>query len=682
MLSKFQDILRQNKARIILLFVIIIPILITLQTFTPTTEQSQVMASKVLVQNEIKKLPQLPKDKTIKLIYTGPAQVKELIEQRYNTQLKAKTNQDFTLTATIQQKPLTSTLSLTLSPHPDSQTKPTFTHQASQTHAQWTSLLPPVLAVTFAIIFRKLILSLILSVWLGAALHTHFNPLKATHKVAVDYIYPTISDPFNLYILGFTVSLVGMVHIILRMGGMAGILLKLSKVARSRKAVQLSTALMGGALFFDDYANTVVVGSTMQPVSDQHRISRAKLAYIVDSTSAPIAGLALISTWIGYEVGLFDDLANQLAMNTSGYAIFLNILPLRFYCIFTLFFVIANILTSREFGPMYAAETHAIQTGELLPEEPTLLTKNTEDHLPKEGLPPRWYNAVIPICTVLIATLIGMYYSGWRSAHQEQLPHVLSLATHTHLLQDALSDVLSIQTWRAVFSDADNAKVLFFSALTGSVIAMTLALTQRLLSLKETLVTWLKAIPSMATAMTVLVLAWSIKSVCQDLHTGLYLVTLLADVTSLMMLPLITFLMAAMMAFSTGTSWGTMGILLPTMIPLAHFMIQTGSHDMQHPEAVLMLCFAAVLDGAIFGDHCSPISDTTVMSSIATNSDHVEHVRTQAPYALCTMLIAATLGYLGIPLGLPSHLVLPIGFAVIMIVLFTLGKRIDHHSRG
>jgi Na+/H+ antiporter NhaC len=235
----------------------------------------------------------------------------------------------------------------------------------------------------------------------------------------------------------------------------------------------------------------------------------------------------------------------------------------------------------------------------------------------------------------------------------------------------AISDLLEWSAWRDAFSNADNAKVLFWAAFIGSVVAIVMAVGQGLLSVGEALSSWLKAIPAMWLAVAILVLAWSIQGVCSDLGTGIYLVGAVHDLISPAVLPVLTFLLASVIAFATGTSWGTMGILLPAIIPLAFFM--TGGVD---DNLILMLCFGAVLDGAIFGDHCSPISDTTVMSSIATSVDHIDHVRTQFPYAATVMLVAAGAGYVGVAVGLPivaAHLV---GVATLAGVLFVVGKKV------
>lgn len=548
---------------------------------------------------------------------------------------------------------------------------------------RWWSALPPLIAVLMAICFRSLLTALFSAILLGSALQTGFLPHSAMWMAIRTYLIGTTFDTFNLYIIAFTISLVGSVHIVLKMGGLAGLLERFKGLASSRRSTQAATGLMGLAVFFDDYANTIVIGSTMRPLTDHLKISREKLAYLVDSTSAPVAGLAIISTWIGYEVGLFTELSNQLGLGRSGYDIFFDILPLRFYCILTLTFVFIVGLSGRDFGPMLKAERRAFHEGLVSRPGARPLTNVAAERLePAAETPKRWYNAVIPVGVMLGATLLGMYWSGWSGAGPgpTSIPGMGAVWAGESSLGDVLSGwgaaasgLGSWQTWRDAFSGADNAKVLFAGAVLASVAAFVLAVGQRLLSPREAAVAWGRAVPGMWMAVAILMHAWSIRAVCDDLGTSIYLVGAVQDIIAPQLLPIITFLIAAAIAFATGTSWGTMGLLLPAMIPLAFQL----THGMPGGEMIVLLCFGAVLDGAIFGDHCSPISDTTVMSSIASSCDHVDHVRTQMPYAFVTMFAAGLLGYIGVAYGLPAWLALFSGVGALVAFMFAVGKRVE-----
>jgi Na+/H+ antiporter NhaC len=550
----------------------------------------------------------------------------------------------------------------------------------------WVAILPPLLAVLLALFFRRIVVALLGAVWLGAALQTGFDPLAATWMTTRDYLWGAIADSFSLYIIGFTFALVGMVHVIIRMGGVAGLLEAFSWLAHSARSTRVATSLMGLALFFDDYANTIVVGSTMRPLTDRQKISREKLAYLVDSTSAPIAGLAVISTWIGYEVGLFDELSRQLQMGLSGYEIFFQILPLRFYCILTLVFVFLIAISGRDFGPMLDSEIRARTTGEVHPPDATPLSSaGGGDAEPKAGIPHRWYNAVVPVACVVVGTLLGLYWSGWRGPDGTAIPGLgqlvvgeASLGTFVSTWGLAAGDLIDWTVWREALSNAANARVLFWGSLFGSLVAVGLAVGQRLLGVVEALTAWARAIPMMRLAVAILVLAWAIQGVCSDLGTSIYLVGSVQHLVTPAILPLLTFLLAAVVAFATGTSWGTMGILLPAMIPMAFHM----TSGMPDGQLVLLMCFGAVLDGAIFGDHCSPISDTTVMSSIASSVDHIEHVRTQFPYALTSMATSVVFGYVGVAFGLPIWAAFGLGAIALAGVLVLVGREPSAEARS
>lgn len=532
--------------------------------------------------------------------------------------------------------------------------------------ASWLSLLPPLVALVVALSARSILVALLLAVLVGAAV-LRGNPLVALLAeakglvgallgwIGVDaievegYLGGVIADTFNLQILGFTFALVGLVAVVGRMGGTRGLVLALSRLARGPRSAQAVTSLMGTAIFFDDYANTVVVGTTARSLTDDHKISREKLAYIVDSTSAPVAGVAIISTWIGYEVGLFDDLLGVLSsvpgLPGSGYELFFEILPLRFYCLFALALVYLNAWTGRDIGPMYRAEYRTRHGGPLTAGGDATPSMSA---LEKPGVPPRALNAIIPIGGVLATIFSWILVVGTAA-----LPAF---------------DPLALSDWKAVFDVAadDIAFILLGSALVGSVIAFVLALGQRLLTPKEAVVSYFHGVRTLAEAAAILVLAWAIKAVCDDLGTGTAMVALVGDALPAVLLPLVVFVLSGAVAFSTGTSWGTMALVLPVAAPLAA--------QLSGDSFVVLMCLGAVLDGAIWGDHCSPISDTTVLSSTASGCPHLDHVKTQLPYAMLSMLAAGLCGYLGMMVGLPLPVAYLAGVALMVGGLYLFGR--------
>jgi len=497
-----------------------------------------------------------------------------------------------------------------------------------------TSLLPPLLGILFALIFRQVLLALFTAVVLGALLATEGALGAAALKTVDDYAFRVVADEWNLYIFGFTILLVGMVHIAIRMGGMRGIVDALSRIARSRRSAQAAAGAMGCAVFFDDYANTVVVGSSVRTLTDQHRISREKLAYIVDSTAAPIAGLAVISTWIGFEITLFNEQVDNLAgVANTGYELFFQILPYRFYCIFALALVFLVALTGRDYGPMLRAERRALHRGLLRRTETEHVeavkeARSRRETTMKPGAPPRWYNGVIPIVIVIIGAFAGAILSG-----------VGRLDASTPGWSEDLGLFATVREAFIAAGD-DTMTVLFWASAGGAVVAFALATAQRILTPAESGRAFFDGMWMIAPVIAILILAIALRKVTDDLGTPIFLVALVGDVP-LWVLPITVFGLAAVTAFATGTSWGTMGILIPVALPLVAALAdgQPGG------ELVILLAAAAVLDGAIFGDHGSLISDTTIMSSLASGCDHVDHVRTQLPYAMLAMIVAGSLGY-------------------------------------
>lgn len=532
--------------------------------------------------------------------------------------------------------------------------------------AAW-SLFPPVVAILVAIVSGRLILGLSLAILAGGFLASVGEPLSlwpmiALQKSLVDYVWMPLSSAFQLYILAFTAGLIGMVRVTTLSGGNRGIANALARRAEGARATRLAAFFMGLAIFFDDYANSIVVGSTLRPIADRFRVSREKLAYIVDSTAAPIAGVAIISTWIGYEVSLFQDLMADLKTGLSGYQLFFAALPLRFYCLLTLVFVLLSAYLRRDYGPMLKAERRAQTTGQVIRPGAAPMTGRARDEIgPATGVRPVWWAAVMPVLLVIAAVIGGMAFDTWD--HED----VMAARRDQGLVSSAF--------WSACFSNANTPQVLFVAAMLGSVIAIAIAITRRhgetgrrVISLADAVATWARGIAGVWYAIVILILAWAIKEVCADAGTSTYLTAALSPLVSPILLPLLIFLLAALVAFSIGTSWTTMAILIPTVVPLAHAL---------GGLPLTILAAAAVLDGAIFGDHCSPISDTTVMASIASSCDHMDHVKTQLPYALTTMSVAGTLGYLGSAMIYPGWIGLGLGLIAIPTILLAIGKNPD-----
>jgi len=512
-----------------------------------------------------------------------------------------------------------------------------------------SALLPPFAAIACVVLTRRLLSSLALGVVAGALLH--HGAILALPRGLRDYAWNNLFDSAHLYIIGFTLALLGMVQVTSRAGGAAGIVGSVARWVRSARSTAVGTFVLGLLIFFDDYANCMLVGPTMKPLADRFRMSREKLAYLVDSTAAPVAGLVPISTWVGYETGLLDDAARALGLGQRGYALLISALPFRFYCLLTLVFVLATAVMGRDFGPMLHAERRARVHGKLVADDAKPLAEAHATSPAVDDVPPRWINAVLPVAVVTFGTLFGLIADGGGGAALRASP----------------LKVLSLSFWRETLGASENnVQVLFWAAVAGAATAVLLPWVQRSLSLSEGARAFARGVKTGLYAVLVLLLAWALAAVCKDLGTGPVLVAAAGKSMPVVLVPCVTFLIAAAVAFSTGTSWGTMAILIPTAVPVAH---AAGS------ELILLLTITSVLDGAIFGDHCSPISDTTLMSSIAAGSDHLHHVATQLPYAVAVMLAAVLGGYLPTALGLSPLVSVALAAAALVVILRLVGRR-------
>jgi Na+/H+ antiporter NhaC len=535
----------------------------------------------------------------------------------------------------------------------------------------WVSLLPPILAIVLALVFREVVVSLFAGVWLGCVFLTGWNPFGALLMTVDEFIAPAIANADHAAIIVFSLLLGGMVGVMARMGGTKAIVDTVAPLATSARRGQLATWLAGLAIFFDDYANTLLVGNTMRPLTDRLKISREKLAYIVDSTAAPVAAIVFVSTWVGYEISLIGDgfrlaaeqqvgnadLAAQLS-EASPFAVFLASIPYLFYPIIAIFAVAAVAVTRRDFGPMRAAEQRAASGGGLY-REGAQLAADMESELGAvpDGTPLRWWNGALPVAVVVVTVLVGLWATGIEG------------------VADSTAMPLGVLV-REVLNNADPFGTLLWGSLLGCTTAIVLATSERILSLTEAVKAMAGGMRSMLLAMIILTLAWSLGAVTTEISTALYLSDILEGDLSLNMLPVVVFIVAALMAFATGTSWGVMAILIPLLVPLAVSL--GGNLDGGAATGALLGSIASVLAGAIFGDHCSPISDTTVLSSMASGCDHVDHVRTQLPYALLVAVIAIVV-MLVLNLALGSRAwgavaLLVVGCAAVLAFLLVVGK--------
>lgn len=514
----------------------------------------------------------------------------------------------------------------------------------------WVTLLPPLIAIVLALISRQVTLSLFCGVWVGALLVHGFNPLTAFLRGVDTYVVGALADSDHACIVVFSLALAGMVGVITATGGVRGIVELVSSRATSARGGQVATALMGVLIFFDDYANALIVGNTMRPLTDRLRISREKLSFLVDSTAAPVATIGIVSTWTAYQLGLIrEELPAAGLGGENAYIFFLLSIPFSFYSILMLFLVFVCAASGRDFGPMRRAEERSLTTGAVIRHDAQPLVSDEISGIEESGdSHASWIDAVAPIACVVVFTLLGLYSTG---------------------LEGARSAGIAAPSLREVLGHGDSFRALLWAAAGASVVAGALAIRKGW-PFAKVVDRWLRGAKSLILAIVILLLAWSISAVCKELHTGDYILSITRDVLTVQHTPALAFVTAGVIAFATGTSYGTMGILIPVLLPLAgQLSLQAGLDE----ASVRQLCqatVAGILGGAVFGDHCSPISDTTVLSSMASGADHVDHVHTQFPYALLVALVCVPC-FLAVGYGWSTVLVLPAG-AVALAVIFRL----------
>lgn len=547
----------------------------------------------------------------------------------------------------------------------------------------WLSIIPPLLAIAMALLFREVITALFTGIFIGGAIiHVYLDGIMGIPAgllaVLDTYILDAAADSDHIAVILFSMLIGAIVAVISRNGGMKGVVDRVARIARNARSGQLATWFLGIAIFFDDYANTLVVGNTMRPVTDRLRISREKLSYIVDSTAAPISAIAFITTWIGAELGYIQDgidkiVANQgsLPGDPSPYGIFINSLEYSFYPIMTLIFMFMLIWKRRDFGPMFKAEVRARKTGQV--SNPSIQegmdkekSQELDDLEPVRGAKANPWNAILPILVVIGGTMVGLWITGTGALAESFAGDAAAKAEYESLnFGGKLSKIIGA---------SDSYQALLWSSLLGLFTAITLTLAQRIMNLETAISTAIGGFKTMLATMIILILAWSLATVTDDLHTADFITQILGNSVSPFLIPALTFVLAAAVSFSTGSSWGTMAILYPLLIPACYDVSLAYGLSPEETMPILYNTVACVLAGSVLGDHCSPISDTTILSSLASSCNHIDHVRTQLPYALTVGGVAILVGTIPGAYGVPFYVTLPIGLGILYGVIHFVGK--------
>ena len=492
------------------------------------------------------------------------------------------------------------------------------------------SLIPPIIAIALALITKEVYSSLFLGILVGGLLYSSFAFEATILHVFNDGIVASVTDSYNMGILIFLIILGSMVCLMNKAGGSAAFGRWAKDHIKSRVGAQLASVLLGVLIFIDDYFNCLTVGSVMQPITDKHNISRAKLAYIIDATAAPVCIIAPISSWAAAVAGFAED--------GQGFNLFLRAIPYNYYALLTIVMMVGMILMKAEFGPMAKYEKNAIEKGDLFSGSNPYA--GAEDDAPEDK--GRVLDLVLPVVVLIICCVIGMIYSG---------------------------GFFDGEGFITAFSNSDASVGLMLGSAFALVFTLVYYLIRRSMSFKEMMGCIPEGFKAMVPAIMILTFAWSLKNMTDSLGAKFFVRDFVRSSASglQMILPLIVFAIGCLLAFATGTSWGTFGILIP---------IVQNVFSMDNPMAIV--CISACMAGAVCGDHCSPISDTTIMASAGAQCDHVNHVSTQLPYAItCAVVSGVTYLIAGIlvSMGAPGLLGLPIGIVLMIGALFVIRSK-------
>ncbi|MDO4616118.1 MAG: Na+/H+ antiporter NhaC family protein [Lachnospiraceae bacterium] len=494
-------------------------------------------------------------------------------------------------------------------------------------YATWLSLLAPIVAIVLALITKEVYSSLVIGILVGGVLYAGGNFEGVLNHVLFDGFVANLSDSYNMGILIFLVLLGAMVALMNKAGGSAAFGRWATAHIKSRIGAQLATVALGVLIFIDDYFNCLTVGSVMRPVTDGHNISRAKLAYLIDATAAPVCIIAPISSWAAAVAGFANAAGAE-----NGIALFVQAIPYNFYAILTIIMMIFLAVTGVDYGPMAEHEKNAVEKNDLF----TSGTKPavTEMEVNEKG---RVLDLVFPIVVLIVACVIGMIYSG---------------------------GFFEGESFVTAFSNSDASVGLVLGSFVAIIVTMVYLQIRKVMPFKEMMSCLPEGFQAMVPAILILSCAWTLKAMTDSLGAKIFVSQLVEGSAAglQMLLPAIIFLIAIGLSFATGTSWGTFGILIPIVLSV-----------FQPGEAITIVAVSACMAGAVCGDHCSPISDTTIMASAGAQCDHVNHVSTQLPYALTVAGVSAVCYLIA---GAVSNwvIVLPIGIVLMLGTLIVIKK--------
>ncbi len=518
----------------------------------------------------------------------------------------------------------------------------------------WWAIVPPLVAIILSFVTKRVLISLFIGVLSGALIITGFQgDILSAIPMTLRTLVEQVADGWNARLLIFNLLMGSGIALIWRMNGSKALTDWARNKIKTRRGVSIGTWLLGVIVFFNDYCNAAIVGNAFRDISSEHKISSEKLSFVLDATAAPVATF-FISDWIAFQIGMLGkglEAAKIGPDQMTPFVAYLHSIPLNMYCILMVLFVGLVAYTQRDFGKMYKAEKRAVETGKIIRDGGKSMM-NVEYDLgePSAEAKPRLINFFLPIIVLVVVTLLGFYITGVNG------------------LENGITETSLFKQIVQVLENADASVALLWGAFAMTFSGLFLGLTVGKMKLGEVMDSIVDGMKLMLLACVILVLAWSMGSITGTMNLADVIVTTFAGTLPFAVVPVIIFIIGMGVSFATGTSWGTMTILTPIAIPLAYRM--TGD-----PATAAMMA-GVVFSGAIFGDHCSPISDTTVLASIFSGADHIDHTLTQIPYALTVAGVAAvTFIFFGITRINPVYLV-PIAMLALYGVLRIFGKKV------
>jgi len=496
------------------------------------------------------------------------------------------------------------------------------------------TILPPLIAIVLCFLTKRVLVSLFLGILTGGIIMHGGNPFAGI-AYTLDTVIGSMTDEWNARLLLFNLLMGSGVAFIWRLGGSKALTEWAKTKIKSRKAAGIGAWLLGILVFFNDYVNAAIVGNVFRDIYDEFKLSTERLSYILDSTAAPVATF-FISDWIAFQIGMVQQgIESAGIQEISAFPAYLMSIPYNMYCIFAVILVGILAITEKDYGPMLKAEHRALTEGKTVRDGASpMLDVNYELGKPKD-IKPMIKTFFLPIIALIAVTLFGFWWTGRPG--------------------ESIMEILG---------NSDPAKALLWGAFAMTAVGIYMALSQKIMDLKETMDTFLDGFKLMLLACGILVLAWSLGTVASDMKLADYVITKIGDNMPYTMLPIVIFLFGMLISFSTGTSWGTMTILTPIAIPLAYKM--TGD-----PYFAVVMA-GVVFSGSIFGDHCSPISDTTVLASIFAGADHIDHVTTQIPYALTAAAVAGVMYTIFGFTGISPVVLIPLGIVLLIVLTYVL----------